>query len=420
MYTRYVRYLLVLWVGLATIGQPQPARAAAQITDSHVDYVFGSSIRFIAKIDSELPIQQAFISIQSQGDPVTLVKPVSWNKAGEMIYEYDELEHPLRPFAKVKYWFDITLENGDQYTSSRFDFYYEDNRFDWKTPLESEPFRIHWYEGDLPFAQSILDAARAGLQHIQTILPVQAPSGGESGTIDYYIYANSTDMQKALPVNSQKWVAGHADPDLNVVEVSLPAGPEQRLWIEQRIPHELMHILLFHSIPNGYSNIPTWLNEGLASISELTPDPDYQVVLDNAVGKNMLIPLTSLCQSFPVDQLDQSSAAIAYAESTYFTRYLYRQYGSSGLLALVGSYSNGLDCQRGAETALGIPLTALENQWHTEIAAPVAETKNVSEMLPWFGLLLVVLLVPLMMAFAGLRTTRKRSPEKTGVYVAEV
>lgn len=400
------------------IGQPQSARAASQITDAHVEYTFGGSINFLARIQSDEPVKEALISIQSQGDPETLVKPVKWNEAGEIIYQYEEFPHPLRAFAKVKYWFNIILENGENLTSPKFDFYYEDNRFDWQI-LENKPFRVHWYEGDLPFAQNILDVAREGLQHIQTIMPVQVPSGNATDTIDYYIYANPTDMQKALPVNSQRWVAGHADPDINVVEVSLPAGPEQRLWTEQRIPHELMHILLYHFAGNSYSNIPTWLREGIASIAELTPDPDYQVVLENAVGKKSLIPLTSLCQSFPDDQ---SGAAIAYAEATYFTRYIYRQYGSSGLQALVGSYSNGLECQRGTETALGMPLTALEDKWRNEILGPVAETKNASEMLPWFGLLLVVLLVPLLMAFAGLRLSRKPevSPEETGVYVAEV
>ncbi len=418
MSTHFIRFQILLWLTLAIVSQPLPARAASQITSDTPVYTFGDSVTFTANIQIEEPVKEAMISIQSQGDPETLVKPVVWNPNGEITYTYKESEHPLRAFAKVYYWFNLILENGENLSSPKFAFDYVDNRFTWRT-LDGGSIKIHWYEGDQAFAQNILDVAHEGLERIQTILPVQSPSGSQNDKIDYYIYANMTDMQAALPINSQKWVAGHADPDLNVAKVSLPAGPEQLLWTEQRVPHELMHILMFHYKTNGYSNIPTWLREGMASIAELTPDPDYQVILETAVAKKTLISLTSLCQSFPIDQ---SGAAIAYAEATYFTRYLYHQYGSSGLQALITGYADGLDCQRGTEMALGIPLTQLEEKWRNEIFGPAADAKNASEMLPWFGLLLVVLLVPLLMAFAGMRLNRrpKVSAEETGVYVVEV
>ena len=94
-------------------------------------------------------------------------------------------------------------------------------------------------------------------------------------------------------------MAGHADPDLGVMVVSVPDGPTQRIEMERQIPHELMHVLLYQLIGNKYQ-LPTWFNEGLATISELYPDPDYYTYLMRAKANDSLIPLTNLCASFPL------------------------------------------------------------------------------------------------------------------------
>ena len=81
--------------------------------------------------------------------------------------------------------------------------------------------------------------------------------------------------------------------------MALPESPERQLLAEQRIPHELMHIFLFNSTPLGYKNIPVWLTEGLASLAELYSNPDYPIVLEEAVKDEGLLPMSTLCGGFP-------------------------------------------------------------------------------------------------------------------------
>jgi len=150
--------------------------------------------------------------------------------------------------------------------------------------------------------------------------------------------------------------------------------------------------------------LPVWFNEGLASISELVPNPDYQVLLETAVKRDGLIPMVSLCQSFP---LDISGAQLAYAESTAFTRYLYRQYGSSGLQTLIGGYANGLDCSRAVEVTLKVPLSQVESDWQTTILGSTVPQGPSAQVWPWLGLMGVVLAIPLILVLVGLR---KRVP----------
>ena len=83
------------------------------------------------------------------------------------------------------------------------------------------------------------------------------------------------------------------------VVLALPPGPEQALWMQQRLPHEIMHVALFQATDLGYENLPIWLSEGLASLVELYSNPDYRFMLDYAVENEELLPILSLCQGFP-------------------------------------------------------------------------------------------------------------------------
>jgi len=165
----------------------------------------------------------------------------------------------------VVYWFEVALTNGQVLKSERSSLYYEDNRFNW-SERASENFRVYWYEGDDAFARACWIVAALGLENIQKYLPLNL-----SEPVEIYAYTDAQEMRAALQTLSKSWVGAHTDPYLGVMVVSLPRGPEQRLEMERQIPHELMHLLLYQWLKNGYGNLPAWLNEGLASVADFTP-----------------------------------------------------------------------------------------------------------------------------------------------------
>ncbi len=391
----------ILTILLAAV-LPLPALAQAQIVSFDFNNHFGEAITFTAKVQSDSPVRSAQILIRKQGQPDTVSAPAEVSPGGELKYRYDLKalqpgQYPPRAFSKITVMFQGTLENGETFTSTEFVLDYVDNRFSWKEK-ESGSIHVHWYLGDDPFAQEILDAAGQGLKKAQEFLPLEVKSD-----VNIYVYANASDMQAAL-LAGQNWVAGQAAPDLSVSVVSLlPERPDTRLEINRQIPHELMHILLYQYAEKGYGNLPTWFNEGLATMTELSPNPDYQTLLEAAVRNNTLIPVASLCGIFPGDT---SAALLAYAESSSFTSFLYRQYGASGLEKLVGSYTDGLDCQRGVEMALGSSLDQLEDKWLEEALGVNALGKAFRELLPWIALFSIVVLVPLLLTIGSLFTRR--------------
>jgi hypothetical protein len=385
-------FLLIVLCLLAAL--PSFQVQASEVIDPSVDYRYGEWIEFTARTTNDLEIKEALISFRTRGEADTVVTQAVFTSEGEISYFYTVTDRPLRAFTTIDYWFTIIPEEGEELTSPVFNFLYNDNRFNWQQ-ISNDPIQVYWFDGDISFAQSVLDVAREGLNRAKSILPLQVPQ-----TLTIYVYASASQIPETP---GKDWVAGHAYPDLGLMVVSLPDGPERRLEMERQIPHELMHILLYESTAQGYENLPAWLNEGLATMAQLYPTPEYQVLLENAISTDNLLPITSLCQNFP---MYASSAYLSYAEATYFTRYIYRQYGSSGLSSLVASYADGLDCERGVEVGLGISLARLEEQWLKESLGVNSDSPEEDRdlLMPWFFLLFVVLAVPLSLATAGVIT----------------
>jgi hypothetical protein len=381
-------------------------KARAQVENLHTDveYTLGKVIFFKAYVQSVTPVKAAVIYFQAENDTHTNVGLAEVHSLGNgsfaMGYIHNLSDYAIRPFSSVTFHWELTLRDGTVYVSPDERFSYLDNRFDWKTMQKTvsgdKKLVIHWYQGDVQFAQNVLDVADTARKRIQELLLLPMP-----GKLDIYVYADPETMQAALNPSSASWVAGHADPDLRMILVTLPEGPEQRLLVEQRIPHELMHILLYQANPLGYAHLPAWLNEGLASNVELDPNPDYRILLEDAAKKKSLIPLPQLCDSFPGEPY---SALLSYAEATSFVRYLHDSYGVSGMQALTTAYGNGLDCERGAEQALGKSLTQLGHNWEREHLSQNGAYKAFLNMLPWIILLLAVLTAPLVLVLLHLRS----------------
>ena len=392
-------FFFLIIASLASIATTRFAIDQPEIMDTRVDYVFGEQATFYATLKSEAPIEMVVILFQEVNNPYTNygVAQLQQTEANtyELTYVHSMTDVSLRAFSYIDYHFEITFQNNEVYQSPSYQFYYQDNRFEWHV-REEEPFRVFWYTGDERFAQNVLDIAQDSLLNIQSVLPLPVPS-----SLDIYIYDDARLLQSTLYQSNENWIAGHADPDLGVIVVTLPSGPNQRMLSEQRIPHELMHIMLYQDTNLGYVNLPTWLNEGLASIAELYPNPDYRILLNDAVQRNSLLSMSSLCDTFP---RDAAGALLSYAQSASFTGYLRDAYGTNGLQALVTNYASGMDCDNGAKAALGKNLRQLERDWHRDVLSQNPGKAALNNLLPWIILLGIVLTVQM-----GLVVSRMRS-----------
>lgn len=377
---RWLLFILILANNLLPVQAAQ-----VSITDLGVTYVFGERMSFQARIFSLDPIKDVFLFVQPEGQD-SLAEKMTLSGQGELSYLFDLHQKPLPPFSKITYWYRVVLGDGSQQESSKNVFSYEDNHFTWQK-LEQDGFQVNWVEGDLSFGQTALNTAKAGLDSAHKYLPGNPPS-----PLRVFIYPNSNDLQAALQASQVAWIAGHANPELGIILVTITPGAEQRMEMERQIPHEIMHMVESQNAGEAYSRLPTWLTEGTASLAEIYPNPDFQRSLSKAAEDGTLIPLNLLCNGF---SHEASSAFLSYAESISFVRFLSERFGSSGLQTLIQKYSDGLGCSEGLQAAYGASFDQLEERWKQEVLginAQVLAWKNLS---PYLLLSLLLLLPPI-------------------------
>ena len=380
------RFTFIIVIAVLLLGLPLQAQAQSgvEVTDIGVYDDFGQHVTFEARIRSAVPITSASLVFSDNFDEIPRRFPVVVGENGIVTYRYEVVQNVLRPFVTITFWFDVTLQNGQTIRSSNYHVQYMDDRFTWSQRAD-DFVRVHWYEGDEAFGDALLDVARRGLNQVNALIPAPA------APVDVYVYASASDLQNALFLGGEEWQGGHANPKLGVVMLAIAPGPGQSIDMETLIPHELAHVMLYRNVGDGYSALPVWLSEGIASLVELYPNPDYDQALSTASQNGSLLPILDLCDTFPPDA---SRAYLAYAESQSFVRFLRDSYGTPALFSLTSAYANGLNCEQGVVRALNTSLVSLDARWReSELGANVVGV-FFRAMLPYLGLFGLLLLIP--------------------------
>jgi hypothetical protein len=393
--------IVILALGLS-FASTAYAQSPVQVVELPVEYTFADHILFKVQIIAEIPIASVTVLFHTQENEEAYTGQAEVGPDGVASYRFDSAQNLLRPFTTISYTFHISLQDGQQVATEERSFRYIDNRFQWQG-MEDAAFHVYWYAGDVDFGQNAFDVAHLAMQQIKTLLDVPP-----IGPVDVYIYASAQDLQSALGPGTQNWAAGHASPESGVVMVSVSPTQEQSIDMERQIPHELSHIVLFRATGEAYARLPVWLNEGIASLVELYPNPDYERALRLAVQNRTLIPLADLCSAVPPDA---SRAFLAYAESESFTRFLHDKFGISGFLKLFQAYAEGLGCDQGVSRALGRPLSDLEHEWRRSTLGENQYLAALEDAAPYLVLLVLVLIVPIW-SIATASSGRKANAEK--------
>jgi len=390
---------LAALLSLGLTGLPQ-AQSGFTATNVNISYNFGQQITFLARLTSSIPIQQATLSFRNVSEQNTRVVPLTLGADGSTSYQYDATQHLIPPFATIEFSYQATLADNQSVSSGPFYFRYDDNRFPWKA-LGAESVSVHWYNGDNTFGQAALDAARAGLQNIGQTFPLSLDS-----PVDIYIYSTFDDLVSSLTLGGRQWEAGHADPSIGVGMLAAAPSDTQSIDLQRLVPHELTHIMLYRNLGGGFNHLPTWLEEGIASMEELYPNPDYASALEAASKNNSLLSFEDLCTSFPADS---GRAYLAFAESQSFVRFLRDTYGNTGIVALTKAYADGLDCDLGATRAVGMPLNQLDARWRETVLGQNILGVASRNLLPYLIILGLTLIVPIWGAIGVITAGRKNA-----------
>ena len=355
---------LVIALGLSLSAGPASMRAAppAQInaTATHA-YRYAQHIVFTLTATGDRRIGRAVLRFRTPElsfDPI----PAGF-EPGTTISAM--VTHELRggvlpPFSKVTYWWELFDESDNLVAETMpVTFDYIDNRYVWREASRGG-VTVHWSEGDTAFGEMVLDTALAALRDIAAEIGVPPPS-----TVDIYVYPSREDLISTLQLGGRDWAGGQARPELGVVLVDLPPDATAPVEAQRVIPHEMTHLLIYQATQSGYDHVPAWLDEGLATANQASPDAAQANALQKALEEGRLLPFELLCAPFPDDGQD---ALLAYAQSGSLVQFVRNRYGRQGIQDLLAAYRDKAECLPGVERALGVTLARLERDWRTSLS----------------------------------------------------
>jgi hypothetical protein len=285
-----------------------------------------------------------FSSVRLEPDDPTDVS-VTWD--WEM-----QLTGSIPPGTVVWWHWVVQDESGREYQTEDSELTWEDARFDWQEH-QSGNVRYHWYDGDPDFGETLATSVEDRLDRMQLGATLEKP-------VEAYIYSDAATLREAV-LYTQEWTGGLAFTSQNILLIAV--GPTAPAASVNGLVHELAHLLVREVTFSCIGDMPTWLDEGLATYAEGPVPTSDNTAIANAKAGGTLITIQSLSSSFPADH---SGASLAYAQSHSIVTYLIEEHGGwDQMNQLLAIFESGSTYDGALEQVYGMDMIELDAAWRT-------------------------------------------------------
>ena len=270
----------------------------------------------------------------------------------------------LPPGSSVDYWWMVEDAVGNRVGTAPVRVQFDDNRYSWQS-LTEDKITIYWYEGEQSFVQELMTSAQQVLARLaeDTGAYLEKP-------VKMYIYANVQDLRGAM-IYPQEWTGGVAFTRYGIIAIGI--APDNLDWNKLIIAHELAHLVIHQMTFNPYSDLPNWLDEGLAMYAEGALLPAFIAYLNKGIDEESLISVRSLSSPFSV-HVEQ--AYLAYAQSYSLVEFLIDNYGQSKMLELLNTFGQGSSYDGALDRVYGFDMDGLDALWRDYVAMPAPPTEE--------------------------------------------
>ena len=356
---------LVLFVGMAF---STPALASAdegniQVTEAKAESQFPDGIKFsiIANSVDEIDDIRVFFSKVDQKGR-SAYRSVDFDPGesivGESILPSGAGGDYFPPGTKIEYLFEVRDKAGAVMRTEPQDFVYQDNRFEWETVVE-DLITVYYYGHYVrERAEIVLEAAK---QNLERMLPVLGITPTEPLRI--VSYNNYRHMATALPFRSQAVREGLQTQGMafSSERVLLVHGFDPT--VTGTVSHEFTHLLVGEAAGKAISQVPAWLNEGLAEYGNIDPTDDYDAALRYGIFTRRIRPLwyQGAFGGSPDDII------IAYGQARSVVGFMIGTYGPDRMAALFPVLQRTLDIDQALLEVYGMDQFGLDSAWRVAL-----------------------------------------------------
>jgi len=280
----------------------------------------------------------------------------------EANWVWDMRNAGLPPGAEVIYWWMIEDTDGNRFETSPDIMNFDDDRYLWQSLTSTAPqgseMSLFWYEGSDSFARELMDTCEEGLARL-----TQDIGTYPERPINIYIYASDNDLKGAM-IFPQEWTGGVAFTAFSTIAIGITPGELD--WGKKALVHELTHLVVHQATFSPYGQLPLWLDEGLAMHNEGELDPVLRSYLEEAILKDELISVRSLCSPFSAYS---EKASLSYAQSYSLVEYLLDNYGQDSMLDLLAILKEGSTYDEALTEVYRFDIDGLDAGWRATLTS---------------------------------------------------
>jgi len=355
---------LAILVSAALIAPLTNVAASITTVDDKATLEFPDRLTFSVSLKHETAIERVVLeygvnqltcgSVVAKAFPdVTPAKTVKAEWTWEM-----KQTGSVPPGSTIWWRWRVTDAQGLETVTNQKSVVWLDDTHAWQT-ISGGDINLHWYDGGRSFGEELHTSAVTSLEDLAKTTGLRTDS-----PIDLYIYADTADMKDSI-LYEPGWTGGLAYSDHNIVLIGI--APDQIDWGKRTQAHELTHVLVGQLTFSCLSDIPTWLQEGLAVYGEGGPEAASQKQLEEAIKADDLLSVRSLSGNFSEDP---GKADLSYSQSYSLVNFLIEKYGQDQMTALLKSLRDGNTVDDALKSVYGFDVEGFDDAWRAFVKAP--------------------------------------------------
>ncbi|OGO04211.1 MAG: hypothetical protein A2Y73_02660 [Chloroflexi bacterium RBG_13_56_8] len=337
---------------------PVHADSPIQILSNEQSYQFSESLDFVLEVESDAPIVEVILFYGRVDIPLVRRIYPQFVAGTQVHVEYQErLESgQFAPGTLMHTWWHISAQDGTSLTTEPVTFEYTDTNQDWQL-LSGARVDLHWYGRDEERAKELLATSEEAIARLEEEVGVAVEH-----RVRVYVYNSERDMSAALALRSEGY-------DDRVMTLGVAANESALLLlgprrdVEMVIAHELSHIVVGMAADNPYTDLPRWLDEGLAMYAEGELPLSNQSALEDSIRADNLLSIRSMTSySGQASQVD-----LFYGEAYSIIDYMLSEYGREAMRELLMVFAEGTRQEEALQRVYGFGLAELDARWRASL-----------------------------------------------------
>ncbi|NOZ07162.1 MAG: hypothetical protein GXP41_12575 [Chloroflexi bacterium] len=356
---RILLAVILLW--LALLVRPLMAQSPIQVLNMGHQYVFSERLDFSIEVQSTSDITELVVFYTQGHDSTTSRAYPNYSPAKQVKTTVTDkiARGQIPPGSEITYYWRIKDADGNTFKTEKQHFTYMDNRFEWKSESK-EQVVFYWYGLSDNQASHLLDVSVKALDRLAQTIGVSLKQ-----PVKIFAYQSKADMQKAQISRGSTFEG-------QITTLGTVVAPDTMLLlatdsnVELTISHELTHVVVGLATDNPYSDLPAWLNEGLAMYNEGKLRGGNKSSLEQAKRNDTLLSVRSMTS--PTGQPDLVNQW--YGQAYSIVQYLLETYGKDKMSQLLTVFKEGILPDDALQQVYGFNQDDLDVKWRAWLGAP--------------------------------------------------